>query len=237
MKHVLTKCGCTAFLIVAFICGWSFNSYAQSPIGVQVGMNFSSVRTTDEQGKSTSSESMSGIRIGLTADFQMVGDLYVQPAIFYSQKGFREKTGGLNGFGTNFKARANYWELPITFIYKPQFGNLGVSIGAGFYGAYGTGGNWESDSGVLIGDIQIGSEGDVIFRNDGFEGGNLESYTYGRPMDYGANFLLGYQLIRQLSVQVQAQVGLANLTPKYGDFQSDRKFKNSNFAVSLGYSF
>lgn len=234
MKYDSTKCGFAAFLIVALIC-CSYNSYAQSPIGIQAGMNFSSVRMTDEQGKDANTQSVPGIRMGLTADFRMAGNFYVQPAILYSEKGFKQESGGYNGSAANFRVKATYVELPITLIYKPQFGNVGVLVGAGFYGAYGTGGNWKSDSGVLIDDIQIGSEGDVIFRNDGFEGGNLESYTYGRPIDYGANFLLGYQLMRQLLVQVQAQVGLANLTPAYGDFQPDDKLKNTNIAISLGY--
>lgn len=105
------------------------------------------------------------------------------------------------------------------------------------YGGYGSGGNWKSDSDMLIDDIQIGSEGDVIFNNDAFEGVSLESYSYGRPVDYGANFLLGYQLMQQLSVQVQAQVGLADLTPSFGDFQPESKLKNRNYAVTLGYRF
>jgi hypothetical protein len=236
MKHYSTKCGWATFLIVALICG-SYNSYAQSPIGVQAGMNFSNVRITDQHGKHANTQSIPRIRIGLTADFRMAGNLYVQPAIIYSEKGFKQESGGYNGSANNFRVKATYLELPITLIYKPQFGNLGFLIGAGLYGAYGTGGNWKSNSGVLIDDMQIGSEGDVIFRNDGFEGGSLESYTYGRPIDYGAIFLLGHQIMRQLSVQVQAQVGLANLTPAYGDFQPEDKLKNSNIAVSLGYSF
>ena len=237
MKYPSFKRTRATFLIGAIIFGLSYTSYAQSSIGVQAGMNFSNVRMTDEQGNSSSTESNPGIRIGLTADFRVADDFYVQPAIFYSEKGFKQKSGGYGGTATNFRVKANYLELPVNLLYRPQLGNIGISIGAGVYGGYGTGGNWKSDSGVLIGDIQIGSEGNVVFNNDGWEGGDLESYMYGRPVDYGTNFLLGYQLMQQLSVQVQAQVGLADLTPKYGDFQPERKLKNRNFAVSLGYRF
>ena len=236
MKHDSRKCSFATFLILVLVCCF-YNNYAQSPIGVQAGINFSNVRMTDEQGKGAHTQTVPGMRIGLTADLRMVGNFYVQPAIFYSEKGFKQESDGFNGSATNFRVRAPYLELPITFIYKPQFRNIGVLIGAGFYGGYGIGGNWKSDSGVIVYDMQIGSKGDVIFRNDGFEGGSMETYTYGRPIDYGANFLVGYQVIRHLLVQVQAQVGLADLTPAYGDFQPNDKLKNRNIAVSLGYIF
>lgn len=236
MKQKSTNSGFLTLLFLALIC-CSYNSYAQSSVGIQAGMNFSNVRMEDEPGKDASTQSAPGIRIGLAADIHVAGNFYVQPAILYSERGYKQESAGYNGSATNFRVKATYVELPITLIYKPKFGSMGILIGAGLYGGYGTGGNWKSDSGVLIDDMQIGSEGDVIFRNDGFEGGSLESYTYGRPIDYGANFLVGYQLMRQLSVQVQAQVGVANLTPKYGDFQPERKLKNRNIAVSIGYTF
>lgn len=58
-----------------------------------------------------------------------------------------------------------------------------------------------------------------------------------RPLDYGAGFLAGYEFFLKLSVQCNAQIGLANLVPEFGGFQSKDKLKNTNFGISAGYKF
>ena len=111
-------------------------------------------------------------------------------------------------------------------------------IGAGPYVGFGTGGTWTSDSQVVVqGDIAIGNKGDLIFRNDGFDGGNLESYNYGRPVDYGAGFLLGYEHKSRIYLQGNTQFGIANLQSRYGNFKPKGSKRNSSFGIGVGYKF
>ena len=210
---------------------------AQTKVGIKAGVNFSNVIVKNENGNKENTQSIPGILLGFTLDIPVTGDFYIQPAISYSRKGFEQENGGFYGSATNFEVKAEYIQVPLIMLYKPQYGMGRLLIGAGPYIGYGSSGNWKSDTHVAIGDIIIGDKGDVIFRNDAVNGGDLESYTYGRPLDYGANFLAGYEFFGQLSVQLNAQVGLANLVPRFGGIEGQGKFKNKGFGISLGYKF
>lgn len=211
---------------------------AQTKVGLRAGVNFSNLNYEDEAGKKASTQSVPGIQIGLTADIPLVGSLYVQPGLMYANRGFKQETGGSLGYGVNFEVKANYFEIPVTFLYKPELGSGKLLIGAGPYIGFGTGGSWTSDSQVIVqGDIMIGNKGDLIFRNDGSEGGNLESYNYGRPVDYGAGFLLGYEHKSGIYLQGNTQLGIANLQSQFGDFKPKGSKKNSSIGISVGYKF
>lgn len=212
-------------------------THAQTKVGIKAGVNFSNVIVENENGNKENTQSIPGMLLGFTVDIPVTGDFYIQPAILYSRKGFEQKTGGFYGSATNFKVKAEYIEVPIIMLYKPRVGTGRLLVGAGPYIGYGSSGNWRSDTHVVIGDIVIGDKGDVIFRNDAVNGGNLESYTYGRPLDYGANFLAGYEFFGQLSVQFNAQVGLANLVPEFSGIDGRGKLNNKGFGISLGYKF
>ena len=229
----------SVFLTILFVLLTTASNiiYAQTKVGIKAGVNFSNMMITNENGNKENTQSTPGFLLGLTADIPVTGDLYIQPAILYSNQGFKQETGGFYGSATNFEVKASYIEVPLNMLYKPRLGAGHLLVGAGPYIGYGTGGNWKSDTDVAIGDMIIGDKGDVIFRNDAVDGGNLESYTYGRPLDYGANFLAGYEFFGQLSVQFNAQVGLANLEPKFGGIERESKLKNTGFGISLGYKF
>lgn len=215
-----------------------YTANAQTKVGLRAGVNFSNLNHENELGKKTTTQSVPGIQIGLTADVPLAGSFYLQPGLLYAKRGFKEEAGGTLGYGNNFEVKADYFEVPVTFLFKPELGNGKLLMGAGPYVGFGTGGNWTSDSQVIVqGDIMIGNKGDLIFRNDGFEGGNLESYNYGRPIDYGAGFLLGYEHKTGIYLQGNAQLGVANLQSRYGDFEPKGSKRNSNFGISVGYKF
>ncbi|MGF7036885.1 hypothetical protein M2273_000119 [Mucilaginibacter lappiensis] len=69
------------------------------------------------------------------------------------------------------------------------------------------------------------------------DGGDINSYIYGKPLDYGLNFLAGYEFFNKLAVQLGAQFGLANLQPHIDGVERDGKLKNSGLGISLGYKF
>jgi len=226
----------SVFLLSIFAVQQTTN--AQIKVGLRAGVNFSNLNYKDETDKKATTQSVPGIQIGLTADIPLVENFYVQPGLMYADRGFKEETGSSLGYGVNFEVKANYFEIPVTFLYKPKLGSGKLIAGAGPYIGFGTGGNWTSDSQVVVqGDIMIGNKGDLIFRNDGSEGGNLESYNYGRPVDYGAGFLLGYEHKSRVYLQGNTQVGVANLQSQFGDFKPKGSKRNSSFGISVGYKF
>ncbi|RKR82907.1 outer membrane protein with beta-barrel domain [Mucilaginibacter gracilis] len=210
---------------------------AQTTVGVKAGVNFSNVMMKDESGNKINTQSIPGMVVGLTVDVPVAGDFYIQPAAQYSRKGYKQETGGFYGSATNFKVNASYIEVPVNLLYKPHVGTGNLLLGAGPYIGYGTGGSWKSDNDATIGDINVGKKGDVIFKNNAMDGGDVNSYLYGKPFDYGLNFLAGYELFNKLSAQLGAQLGLANLQPHADGATREGKLKNSGFGISLGYKF
>ncbi|MBT2560159.1 PorT family protein [Pedobacter sp. ISL-68] len=205
----------------------------QSKFGIRAGVGFSNVVEKAENGEKASTQSIPGLTLGLTAEIALAGDFYLQPALLYSRRGFKQQSGGF-GSATNLKVKADYLELPVNFLYKPKLGTGSLLLGAGPYIAYGTGGSWKSDTDILIGDIRENGEGRVAFRNDGSVRNDSE-YTYGRPFDYGLNATLGYEFRERFSLQLTGMVGIANLVPHFNGYQRGGSIRNKGFGVSLGY--
>nr|WP_162988966.1 porin family protein [Pedobacter schmidteae] len=224
----------TTFLLMLII---TFNlAKAQTRIGVKAGLNFSNVMAKDERSNKQETQIATGFLVGLTADIPVSGDFFIQPGIQYVEKGFKQKKGGYYGLANNFKVNVSYVEVPVNILYKPQLGNGKLLLGAGPYFGYGTGGTWKSDNVILMGDIMTDSKGEVIFKNDVMDG-EFGKYMYGKPFDYGANFLAGYEFLEKLAVQFNAQLGLANLQPKVDGVKREGSLKNVGFGISVGYRF
>lgn len=224
------------FTIAVLILMLSFNiSTAQTKVGIRTGINFSQVNAKDRNGKSISTQSIPGFHLGLTVDVPIAGDFYVQPAILYSGKGFKENKSEL-GYGNGFRATASYMELPVNLLYKPKLGIGNLILGAGPYLGLGIGGSWKTAGPIVVGDIMMEGKGDVIFKND-IKDGESGNFLYGKPLDYGVNFLIGYEFMKQFSVQFNAQIGVANLQPKYSGVKPKDEMRNNGYGISLGYKF
>jgi hypothetical protein len=221
-------------LLLVFLTSASGIIHAQTKFGIKAGVSFSNVTDKAEDGNKSSTQNLPGLLIGLSADVPLTDDFYIQPALQYARKGFKQESGGFYGSATNFQVKADYVELPVNFLYKPKLGKGRLLIGAGPYIAYGTGGNWKSDTDILLGDIRIKGEGSVAFRNDGSVRNDSE-YTYGRPFDYGFNATLGYEFRERLSLQLTGMFGIADLVPRFNDYQPDGSLRNKGFGISIGY--
>jgi len=207
---------------------------AQTKFGITAGVSFSNVTEKAENGGKAGTQSLPGLRVGLTADIRLAGDFYAQPALLYARKGFKQESGGFYGSATNFQVRADYVELPVTFLYKPKMGMGRLLLGAGPYIAYGAGGSWESDTDIMIGDIMMKGNGNVVFRNDASVRNDSE-YTFGKPLDYGFNATLGYAFLEHLSVQLTGMIGLADLVPHFNGYQPGGSLRNKGLGISVGY--
>lgn len=205
---------------------------AQTKIGIKAGMNLSNVIMKDNDGHQTATQSIPGFHVGANVEILVAGDFYLQPGVLYSTKGFKQQNGF--AYSTNFRATASYIEVPVNLLYKPKLAVGHLILGAGPYLAYGTGGTWRSDTNIQIGDIVGTNVGKIIFRKD-LSDGEYETYLYGKPLDYGINFLVGYEFFNQLSIQFNVQTGLANLEPQYGGVKQGGKLNNTGFGISIGY--
>jgi hypothetical protein len=209
---------------------------AQTEVSIKVGANYSNIILKGRTENRNATQFKPGFQIGLSVDVPVGGEFYIQPELRYSRKGYEQENSWFAGSGNNFRVTANYFELPVSFLYKPSIGKGNLLLGAGPYLGYGTGGKWKSDEPVVIGDVVHHDHGDIIFDNDASNGGGDNSYLYGKSLDYGANFLVGYEFFNKISVQFNFQLGLANLQPEYSDgTKRDDTLKNMGFGISLGY--
>lgn len=210
-------------------------AHAQTEVSIKAGVHYSNVIFEDASGDRQETQFTPGMHAGLSVDVPVSGAFYIQPGLLYSRKGFTQDDNWFAGAANDFKVSVNYIELPLNVLYKPSLGSGKLLLGAGPYLGYGTGGKWESDEPVVIGDIIHDDHGDVNFKNDVVDG-EWGEYLYGKRWDYGANFTAGYEFFDQFSAQFNIRLGLANLEPDVDGSKPDGTFKNIGFGISLGYT-
>lgn len=185
--------------------GFSFTgivSAQEITYGPEVGINLANV-----SGDMPNTDMKLGIKAGAVVNIPAGGGFYLQPGLFFSQKGF--KTSVLSIEATT---AINYIELPVNVLYRVDLGNAGgIFVSAGMYAAFAT--NGKVKSGDLSRNIEFGSDAGEMKR-----------------FDYGANFGLGYETPWGVYVRGQYGLGLANIS---GD--DDFKMKNNTIQITLGY--
>lgn len=215
--------------------------FAQVRVGVEAGMNFTSLIRIENNMTSLDAAIRSGYHLGGNLEVPLVKDLYVQPGLFFSTKGFRK------GWASEMDAEAYYIEAPVAVIYKLRFGPGKLLLGAGPYLAYGTGGKWHTPQRWAA---TGGGSTNLIFAMDGsLEFANDASYdnyhfiapgsvmTYGKPFDYGVTGLIGYELFDKFSLRFSGQYGVANIAPKVDGQKTTDEIRNSGLGLSLAYFF
>jgi len=135
------------------------------------------------------------------------------------------------------KYTSYYLELPVNAVFKPEVGSGTLLLGAGPYLAYGLGGKWKA---VNDG---YGTTGTLKFLNnyqssDSTLGGNTKKLPYTKPLDFGANILVGYEFFNNFFFHVNGQVGLIDVDPSYNGISDEKSFqKTVQFGLTLGYKF
>ena len=214
-------------LISACLLG-TFISQAQSTqvttaggttFGVRAGVNFQNLNG-EFGGNDWDNKLKTGFHVGVNAEIPIADEFYLQPGLLFSTKGAKADNDN------DSKINLNYLELPVNFLYKPVLGTGKLLLGFGPYAGYAIGGKIKSDDGDM--DIEFEKSVDNPLQ---------AIYTY-RRFDFGANFLAGYEFTNKFSVQLNAQLGLANISPEIDGVDSDDyKTKNTGFGVSVGYRF
>jgi hypothetical protein len=188
--------------------------------GLRGGVNLSNLAG---DGASDDAKMLTGFHLGLDYEIAVAPDFYFAPGLLFSTKGFKYDETFM-GITTENKFVLNYLEVPLNLVYKPLLGEGNLIVAFGPYLGYGIGGKskWEISSG---GESGSGDE-DISFGS-----GDEDDL---KALDMGANISFGYMFAGGLSVQLNTQLGLINISPSDND---DDALKNTGFGLSLGYRF
>jgi len=201
----------------------SLTSKAQVSFGIRAGLNLQNINGKDISGKDLDTKLKTGFNIGVNAEMAVAPGFYLQPGVLFSTKG--TKVDG--GTSDDTKVNVSYIEVPVNFIFKPALGPGKLLLGAGPYVAFGVGGKLKSGS----------DDADIKFKSD------ITTAEYGadfylKRLDVGGNLLVGYELAKKLSFQLNAQLGMSKINPNIKDYSADKtSLKNTGFGISVGYRF
>lgn len=192
-------------------------AYSQISLGIKAGVNLQNFNGEDDDGDDLEMDLKPGFLVGADVEIPVAQDFYFRPGLLFSTKGAKED---------DTKAIVSYIELPLHLMYKPQLGSGKIFIGLGPYVAYGISGKFKDDD---------GNEEDIEFTNDVKM--DDDAIFFMKPLDAGADIFFGYEFAFKLSVQLDAQLGLLNLSPKSEGEDPEGILKNTGFSLSLGYRF
>lgn len=191
--------------------------------GIRAGFNLQNLNGKDATGDKLENKLAPGFHAGVNAEIPIAPDFYVQPGLLFTTKGARID----EGLTSDDKINLSYIELPINLLYKPVLGSGRLLLGFGPYVAYGIGGKYKTNAG----------DADVKFKGEVKPGDDPDKF-YLKPFDAGANFLVGYELSSRISAQLNAQLGLINISPDYESLpDTDARVANTGFGISVGYRF
>ena len=201
-----------------------------SGFGIRGGVNFQNINGKDEDGNKLNNDILTAFHAGITLDIPVGIDFYFQPGLLYSLKGAKTNDVFL-GQSINSEAKISYVELPLNFIYKPLLGKGHMLLGFGPYVALGINGK------VTYSGSNSSQSRDIKFQNKVLLT-DTDNVSYLRPLDAGANMLIGYEFASKLSFQLNTQLGLIKINSEYEGATNDQtSAKNTGFGFSLGYKF
>lgn len=187
---------------------------------------------SNSQSAFTSTNSLGG---GVFADYEIIQKFFLQSGISILSKGFAmaefvdylDAQNNYQSTATVFSYKPIYIEIPINAVLKLPLGKGNVQLGGGPYFAYAVGGKVKQES--------INYDNNRTTKKDKLKIGNSATDAYA-PVDYGLNFLVGYQLKSGLFLDVSFAPGFANIIPKEQRI-GKRKAINGTGLLNLGFEF
>lgn len=204
--------------VLALMAG-AATAQTKTTFGVRAGVNFTNLNGKDAEDEKHDMKMKAGFHVGVNAEIPLADEFFLQPGVLFSTKGAKAKEG-------DGKINIAYVEVPVNFLYKADLGTGKLLLGVGPYVGIGVGGKLKGE----------GQDVDIRFTNDVKLSDTEEGYPMKR-LDAGGNLLFGYEFSNKFSVQLNAQLGLMNLNPKFEGEKLDGHTKNTGFGVSVGYRF
>ncbi|MFA9390154.1 MAG: porin family protein [Prolixibacteraceae bacterium] len=220
-----------SFLIVALILiGFCAQSQSNGiSFGLRGGFDMQTFNGQDINGDKLELSQVPRFNVGAIVDIPVAPEFYFQTGLLYTTKGAKSDDQFL---GLDMSAEYNiaYVELPLNFVYKSTLGNGKIVLGFGPYLAYGIGGNAKFTMG------STSSEEKIVFTNE-FQSLNPLTWNNFKAFDYGGNLFFGYQLSNGILVQLNTQLGMAQINAENTTIASKASFKNTGYGISIGYMF
>jgi len=209
-------------------------TFAQKRKKVETGIHFGiigggglqTLAGTDYWGEKLKNKFNPGFHVGGNLILSIFDDFWVQPGIFFAVKGSRQD---IITDDITKTVSLGYVEVPLNLLYRPQFGDGHLLIGAGPYGGYGVLGKERVKSGTITTELK------VKFLSDASS--EPTTYVYYRGIDAGANIFIGYEFYNNLILQLEGQMGLLKVNSDYGLPNDQTSKKNFGFGLSVGYRF
>lgn len=194
---------------------------ANQPItyGIRGGLNVASMSNSG----GPDLKSKVGFNLGVAVDIPILESFYVQSGLYYTMKGYKYEldmstSQGQYWASTEVKATMGYLEIPVLASYRYNFDEKNqLQFDFGPYFAYGLHGKAKNETSSNTG---YSHKEDI----DVFDEGN------------GKRFDMGLQVGAGITIEKHYYVGLAY---EFGlvSVEKDRKAKNRNFMVNVGYQF
>ena len=191
----------------------------KTTFGVRAGIDFQNITGKDYNGNKLDYSLVPGFNAGVNVEVPMAKDFYLQPGVLIKGRGAK--------LSDNTTVHLAYLEIPVNFVYKPALGMGHLIAGFGPYIDFGLGGKIKYGGDIPDKDVRFANK--VTSSDDG-------SYAYYKRVGAGANLLFGYEFANKLSFQLNTQLGLTNINPKY-DNATKAAEKHVGFGVSAGYRF
>ncbi len=194
--------------------------------GAKAGTTFATISQED-------TKSITSFYVGGVVNILFSEVFTFQPGLTLVGKGFKKTTssslrmpssGDILNVTSSFKASPWYLEIPMNAVFNFQAGAGKIFVGGGPYVDLALFGDYErtiKQTNTFTGSYSSKTKIDDI---DFGEQGGMSS------IDFGMNFLLGYQLKNGLSVNAGYGLGLTN---NYENLSS----KNKVFSLGLGFAF
>lgn len=192
-----------------------YQAQAQMTFGVKAGLNLANV-SAKVLGEDWETDGVMGYHIGGFMEMELTKELYFQPGLLVSQKGYGYSFDfGLGSVDATVKPVFLEIPLNVGYRYHEKRADWSLVGQAGPYLGYAFMGKKKADSESE--DIKFGSDSESDMK----------------PLDFGLNFALGFEY-NQLFGMFNYGFGMANLVPE-GD--GDNKISNGVIGISVGYKF
>lgn len=228
-------------LCAALAVGVTCAASAQDKIafGVRAGVNINSLGYSGDNKDYDDLKSRAGFHVGAVMDWNVAGDFYIQPGIYFTTRGAKNEFSETDmDFSYKYTQKLNmsYLQIPVLASYRfPVSDAVKIDINVGPYIAIGLGGKLKvEETETYDGETERHSNKYDIFGKStkDEEKGDFKRFDAGLRFGAGVN-------IHKFYVGVSYDLGLTNLARTGDDYRWSKndKFRNGSFQVSVGYNF
>lgn len=222
----------TKLLLTSLLMFHSFLLFSQDEPDFQFGVRVGGDLYTSTL-KGASKKVMPGYLVGLTMQYELGEETFLQTEVSFATKGTVLKgTQNIEGGGTNrWTQRFNlqYIQIPLMITYKLKIDtDFHIYLRGGIYGAYGIGGKTTLKSNYKGVDME-----NTEIKHDSFGSNGLKEFDLGTRFGSGLEF-------EKFTVGFDFEYGFLDLSRSNGNLGTlleDGKFRNKGVTLSVGYKF